>query len=335
MRDYHDLYLETDVLLLADAFENFRDVCCRNYGLDSAWYYTALGLAWDAPLKLTKVELELLTDLDMLQMVEQGIRGGVSMITTRHGKANNPYMGEYNPNLPTKYIAYLDANNLYGWAMSKPLPTHGFRWMTEEELTGWKKHPYILEVDLKYPRHLHDMHNYHPLAPETLGVGGVDKLIPNLSDKTKYIVHRETLKVYESHGLKVTKIHMGITFEESAWLKPYIDKNTDLRMKATNAFEKDFFGLMNNSVFGKTMENIRNRVDVGLVTSEPEARKLISKPNYQHRTIFCENLIAIHMKKTKLVSVCPSSTSARRWCMKLEGNKLQNLLACVPNSTPT
>ena len=115
LQDYHDLYLKTDVLLLADVFENFRDVCKENYGLDPAWYYTDPGLAWDAALKVTKVELELLADPDMLLMIEKGIRGGVSMISTRYGKANNPYMGEsYDPNQPTKYISYLDANNLYG-----------------------------------------------------------------------------------------------------------------------------------------------------------------------------------------------------------------------------
>ena len=237
----------------------------------------------------------------MLLMVEKGIRGGVSMISTRYGNANNPYMNEYDPNLPKKYIEYLDANNLYGGAMSKPLPTHDFRWMTDKELINWKNIPCILEVDLEYPHHLHDLHNDYPLAPERLVVNKVEKLIPNLNDKVKYVVHHETLKVYESLGLKVTKIYRGITFEESAWLKPYIDLNTNLRAKASNDFEKDFFKLMNNSVFGKTMENIRKRVDVRLVTNKKDAKKLISKPNYQHRTIFCENLIAIHMKKTKIV----------------------------------
>ena len=126
MRDYHDLYLKTDVLLLADAFEEFRKVCLDNYKLDPAWYYTSPGLAWDAMLKLTNVKLELLTDPNMYLMVEKGIRG-VSMISTQYGKANNPCMEDkYDHNFPTKYISYLDANNLYGWAMSKPLPTHGF-----------------------------------------------------------------------------------------------------------------------------------------------------------------------------------------------------------------
>jgi hypothetical protein len=301
MREYHDLYLKTDVLLLADVFENFRDVCLRNYKLDPAWYYTAPGLSWDAALKITDVKLELLSDPDMLLMIEKGIRGGVSTISTRYGKPNNSYMGEkYNPNLPSKYITYLDANNLYGWAMSKPLPTHGFEWMSEEEISNWKNIPCILEVDLEYPKELHVLHNDYPLAPESVKVNKIQKLIPNLNDKTNYVLHYENLKLYETLGLKITKIHRAVTFEESAWLEKYINLNTRLRTQAKNDFEKDFFKLMNNSVFGKTMENIRKRVDIRLVNSEKAARKLTAKPNYDHCAIFSENLVAIHMKKTKL-----------------------------------
>ena len=302
MRDYHDLYLKSDVLLLADVFENFRDVCLTNYELDPAWYYTAPGLAWDAALKKTEVELELLSDPDMLLMVEKGIRGGVSSIMHRYSKANNKYMGEdYNPTEPSKYLQYLDANNLYGWAMSRPLPIKGFKWMAEDELKDWRKHSCILEVDLEYPKELHDAHNEYPLAPERLEINKVEKLISNLNNKTSYVLHYKNLKLYESLGMKVTKIHRGIRFEESPWLKSYIDLNTSLRARATNEFEKDFFKLMNNAVFGKTMENIRNRVDIQLVNNKMKAKKLAAKPNYMHCTIFDENLVAIHMKKTKLV----------------------------------
>ena len=127
LRDYHNLYNKSDVLLLCDVFENFRDLCIRNYKLDPAWYYTAPGLAWDACLKTTDVKLELLTDPNMLLMFEHGIRGGISMISNRYGQANNIYMEEkYDESKPDKHICYLDANNLYGWAMCKPLPTHGF-----------------------------------------------------------------------------------------------------------------------------------------------------------------------------------------------------------------
>ena len=183
-------------------------------------------------------------------MVEKGIRGGVSMISNRYGKANNKYMGDRcDDKEPFKYITYLDANNLYGWAMSKPLPTHGFKWMKVNELETWEDYSCILEVDLEYPRSLHDLHSDYPLAPEQIEVNKVSKLIPN-PDKKKYILHYENLKQYLSSGLKLTNIHRGIKFEESQWLKKYITLNTDLRTVAKNEFEKDFFKLMNNSVFG-------------------------------------------------------------------------------------
>ena len=301
LQDYHDLYNVTDVLLLADVFENFRNICMKNYKLDPAHYFTAPGLAWDACLKMTNVELELLTDIDMLLMIEKGIRGGVSMISNRHGKANNKYMGKsFNEKEPSKYIQYLDANNLYGWAMSKPLPTHGFKWMKVDELETWELYPCILEVDLEYPENLHDLHNDYPLAPEQIVVNKTSKLIPNLGDKKKYILHYENLKQYLKLGLKLTNIHRGIKFKESPWLEKYISPNTKLRTEAKNEFEKDFFKLMNNSVFGKTMENIRNRVDIKLVNNKKQAEKLSAKPNFKHCNIFSEDLVAIHMKKTKL-----------------------------------
>ena len=175
---------------------------------------------------------------------------------------------------PSKYITYLDANNLYGWAMSKPLPTHCFEWMNESELETWEKHSCILEVDLEYPQSLHDLHNDYPLAPERIEVNKVDKLIPNLGDKKKYVIHYENLKQYLSLGLKLVKIQRGIKLEESPWLEKYIALNTDLRTVAKNEFKKNFFKLMNNSVFGKTMENFRKRVDIELVTDENKVKKI-------------------------------------------------------------
>ena len=149
------------------------------------------------------------------------------MASNRFGQANNKYMGEnYDSSKPSKYIIYLDANNLHGWAMSKPLPTHGFKWMNEEELEDWRSFSCILEVDLEYPESLHDPHNDYPLAPETVTVNNVEKLIPNLRNKNKYVVYYENLKLYEHLGLKITKIHRGIRFEESAWLKEYKNINT-------------------------------------------------------------------------------------------------------------
>ena len=282
-------------------FENFRDICIKNYNLDPVHYCTAPGLAWDAALKLTEVKLELLSDLDMLLLVEKGIRRGISTISNRYGKANNKYMSKRFKDIePLKYITYLDANNLNGWAMSKPLPTHSFKWMKVSELENWENHLCILEVDLEYPRNLHDLHSDYPLAPEQIEVNKVDKLIPNLWNKKKYVIHYENLNQYLSLGLKLNKIHRWIKFEESQWLEKYITLSTDLRTAAANEFEKDFFKLMNKSVFGKTMENIRNRVDIKLVNNQKQA-ELSAKPNFNHCNIFSKDLVAIHIKKTKLV----------------------------------
>ena len=164
------------------------------------------------------------------------------------------------------------------------------------------KIPCILEVDLTYPKELHDLHNDYPLCAESVKCkNGVEKLIPNLRDKKNYVIHYKALIQCLNLGMKIKRIHKGIKFVESERMKPYIDMNTNLRANAKNNFEKDFFKLMNNSVFGKTMENIRNRVNVKLVNNEEKARKLIAKPNYRSCKICSENLISVHMKKTSLV----------------------------------
>ena len=168
------------------------------------------------------------------------------------------------------------------------------------------KIPCILEVDLEYPENLHDLHNDYPLCPEKVKCKNeVEKLIPNLRDKEKYVLHYKNLIQCLDMGLKIKHIHKGIKFVQSNWMKPYIDKNTNLRSKDKNNFEKDFYKLMNNSVFGKTMENIRNRVNVKLVNTEEKLRKLVAKPNFKSCKIFNENLVSVHMKQTSLTMVKP------------------------------
>ncbi|XP_068720420.1 uncharacterized protein [Montipora capricornis] len=308
MGEYHDLYLKSDILLLADVFENFRKTCLQYYKLDPCHYFTSPGLSWDAMLKMTDIKLELMTDIDMFQFIEKGMRGGTSYIANRYGKANNRYMKTYDEKAPSKYIMYLDANNLYGWAMSQYLPTSGFKWLAKNQIDKIDLAKYkedsnkglILEVDLEYPKELHDLHNDYPLATEKVKVnkdmlsnycqeiankfkvstGLVHKLIPTLSNKEKYVLHYRNLQLYTDLGLKITKIHRVLKFNQSPWLKEYIDFNTQKRTNAKNAFEKDFFKLMNNSVFGKTMENIRKRVDVRLVTDKNKLSKMAAKPTY-------------------------------------------------------
>ena len=328
--DYHDLYVKTDVALLADVFENFRKLCLQQYGLDPAHYFTSPGLSWDALMKKTGVELELLTDHEMHMFVERGIRGGISMVSKRHAKANNPLVSDYDESKPKSYIMYLDANNLYGWAMSKPLPKSGFKWKrvmpTEEEILNKKenaKKGWILEVDLEYPAELHKEHNSYPLAPEKkvvkkenmsdyqnnlikeldLKIPNSKKLLLTLEDKKDYVVHYENLKFYLKQGMKLKRVKRALEFEQECWMEPYIRMNTEFRKQASNDFEKNFYKLMNNSVFGKTMENLRNRVDIKIVRSneKDKIRKLVASPLYARHVIFTNNLVGIDMHKSRLL----------------------------------
>ena len=238
MGQYHDLYLKSDVLLLADIFENFREICLHIYGLDPAHYVSSPGLSWDGMQKMTGVSLDLISDVDMQNFIEKGMRGGISTITHRYAQANNKYMKNYDPQKESSYITYLDVNNLYGWAMSQKLPTGDFRWIPSPDSINLDSYDensakgLILEVDLEYPPELHHLHNDYPLAPEKMVVreemlsdysreilgregmtiGKVGKLIPNLRDKKEYVLHYRNLQLYLKLGLKLKKIHRALEF---------------------------------------------------------------------------------------------------------------------------
>ena len=195
--------------------------------------------------------------------------------------------------------------------MSKKLPVNGFRWLDSDEINEINeefiknynendKKGYILEVDVKYPKKLHDLHSDLPFLPERMEINKCKKLVCNLYGKKKYVVHIKSLKQALNHGLKLKKIHRVIEFNQEAWLKPYIDMNTESRKLAKNDFEKDLFKLMNNSVFGKTMENIRNHKNIKLVTTDQKRSKLVSEPNYHTINLISEDLSIIEMKKTKV-----------------------------------
>jgi len=229
-------------------------------------------------------------------------------------------MSNYNKKLTTSFLIYLDSNNLYGWAMSQPLPTGDFRWLDPDEVNLERY------TDLEYPEELHHLHNDYPLAPEKICItidmlsdysletkkrhavssGKVSKLVTTLMNKEKYVLHYRNLQLYLSLGLKLTKIHRVLEFDQSPWLKEYIDFNTEMRKNAKNSFEKDFFKLMNNSVFGKTMENLRKRTNIELVTNETRLQKLTAKPSYVPSKIFNENLVGVHTKKERLLLDKPS-----------------------------
>ena len=330
MGEYHDLYLKTDVLLLTDVFENLRDMCLSYYGLDPVCYYTLPNFAFDAMLKLTGIEIDLVYNQEMYEMIEAGLRGGMTQTTCKKVEANNKYMGsDYDKNKASSYINYLDANNLYGLSMIQKLPYRSLKWddkITEDDIINYDngRTGYILEVDLEYPKELHDLLNDYPLAPEVMNVKSnmlsekqveiyklingskepkdekTKKLILNLNDKSKYVVHIRTLQFYLKHGLKLKKIHRAIKFEQEEILKPYIEFNTEKRKNARNDFEKDIFKLLNNMVFGKTMEDKRKHLDFEIVSDERWFMKCVKNPSFKHSHIINENLVGVEKRKPKL-----------------------------------
>ncbi|XP_070155804.1 uncharacterized protein [Polyergus mexicanus] len=237
--DYSDLYLKTDVLLLADVFENFRDACMRSYNLDPAYYYTLPGYTWDAMLKHTGIRFELLTDIDMVMFVERGIRGGLSQCSNRYARANNKYLQTYDSSEPSSYFMYFDINNLYGWAMCQSLPYEDFRWVDDVtsinlmSVTSNSPIGYILEVDLAYPPNLHDSHADLPFCPTRDKPPGKrdEKLLATLRDKSRYVIYYRNLQQCIRHGLRVTRIHRILQFAQSSWLCGYIELNTRLRIR--------------------------------------------------------------------------------------------------------
>lgn len=338
MGEYHDLYLKSDVLLLADVFEEFRVMAMSYYRVDPCHYFTMPGMSWNALFLNTGAKLELLTDIDMYQFFENAIRGGISMISKRHAVTNNKYMENYDSSKVSSFISYLDANNLYGWAMSQYLPTDGFRWLSNWEInkldimTVPDDSPvgYTLMVDIVYPPELHDLHNEYPLCPESMVVkeemtsdlmrkiqsdlrlkeDKACKLVPNLMNKKKYTSDYRYLKFCVLKGMIITKIHNVITYNQAPWMKPYIDFNTSKRAACTADSDKNMFKLMNNAAYGKTMENIRKRMQFEIVTSKKRFKKTVSKPNAKSFIRFNETMVGVELTKTSVELNKPIYTGA-------------------------
>ena len=251
------------------------------------------------------------------------------MVANHYAHANNPQVEGYDYKQPQSYIGFFDCNNQYGMAMRDYLPTKGFEWVPLETLSPefWTEFVlaqkdeqddgYMFEVDMRYPEHLHNSHDDYPLAPEHLNIQremlstyqknladdlgvkvGGEKLCLTLNDKKHYICHYRNLKLYLEKGLEITRIHKVLKFKQSAWLRSYIDLNTQLRQDADNKFEENFAKLMNNAFFGKTCEDVRKYKDVKIALTGERVRKLTARPSAKQWKIYDENLAAIQLKRS-------------------------------------
>lgn len=317
---YTDLYLKCDVMILCDVFEKFRKTSLQSFKLDPLYYISLPGLSWDAMLFYTGVRLELLHNVEMYEMIEKGIRGGLAQCSLRKAEANNKYLPNYNPSKPSTYLVYLDCVNLYGYAMMKKFPIANFKFLSQDQIDQFNislidiegELGYILEVDLEYPFHLHDWHNDLPYAVEKFipPSSKTPKLIANLYNKYNYVIHIAHLSECLRNGLILKKIHRVISFKQDDFLKRYIELNTSLRKISKSKFEKDQYKLFINAIFGKTIENKRKHVNLKLVNEwvdnsnktkkRTAAAQLIAKPNLSSVKVFSENFVAIQLKQEKI-----------------------------------
>ena len=266
--------------MLPCVFEKFVKVSVNEFGINPLYCVSLPGYTWQCGLKYTGINLQTLQDKDMILLVENNIRGGISSVVgDRYVKSDE-----------NKKILYADANNLDGHSMSQPLPYDEIKFDKNVKLEDILKSPddsdlgYFIEVDLKYPDNIKEKTKHFPFAPENEEINPDDfsdymkeikpdsctqtkNLICDWSDKN-YLVHYRMLKFYIRHGMKVVKVHTVISFKQSKWLEKYISFNTQKRNKAKNDFEKDFYKLLNNAFYGKTVENVRNRIKVEVIKKD-------------------------------------------------------------------
>ena len=257
----------------------FIDTCLKYYNLDPCRHFSSPKLSWHALLKMTKIELEKISNADIHLFVERGMRGGICYVSKMYSKANNEFCPDYDETKPKIYIKNIDVNNLYRKAMSEYLPNGDFKWVKVNNKvvnrilnkSNNSLHGYFLEVDLESSENLHDEQNDFPMVPEKskieekmlssiqletknkygIKVGITNKLVPNLIPKKNYVVHYRNLKYYLSQGWIFKKVHKILEFKQSAWMKPYINFNTERRKETNNEADKDLFKLLNIAVYGK------------------------------------------------------------------------------------
>ena len=297
LKDYMMHYLMLDVYLLADVFTFHRQTTMNEDGLEALNFYSMPGLSWDAAIKTTLGKpLKLLDDPEMYSFFESSIRGGMTFVNKHRVTAS----ADTN-------LLYIDINNLYGWALSQPLPTSDFEWVSGQDnldklladLPGVDPEGpvgYQLEVDLHTPAHLHDRLDQLPPAPISeappQSKNKVKKLLLTHADKHHYVIHFSLLQCYLKLGVQVTQIHRAIKFTQTRVFQQYIDQNSRKRALATTKFVKDFYKLKNNSLYGKTVENLRKRYDIRLCNSAAKLMTYASRPYFKRTIHIAEDLEA-------------------------------------------
>ena len=299
LKEYMMTYLQLDVYLLADVFETFRQTALEEDGLDPLNYYSIPGLSWSSALKSLTEALELLQDPTAYEFYEHGIRGGMTFVNKHRVQKD-----------PSTDLLYIDINNLYGWSLTQKLPCKDFKWiLDDDELNALMQRlpsmvtdggiGYTFEVDLHTPRHLHDKLDQLPPAPESgyPPKSKAKKLLLTHEDKKNYIVHFALLQFYMSLGVEVLHVHRAIQFEQDYVFKTYVDGNSAKRAQATTKFSKDYYKLKNNSLYGKTVENIRKRKAIRLCNSSKRLVTYASKPTFKKTIEIADDLIACLMAK--------------------------------------
>ena len=336
LRDYHDLYLNCDTAQLGDVFENFIKMCHEVFEIEPCTKVGAPGLFWDAMLKKTGQRLSQLIDLEMVHMYERGVRGGITFVSSQYAKANNKHTPGFDPSQESTYIPYWDANSLYPWAMTQALPYGRHKWIydpaklkkvlatptKDSDRTG-----YTFEVDMHAPQEIHDAEADYPCLSEKRTIP-LDQLSPHISSMlrekrterprlinhllpvTNYVVDLRWLQYMIGRGYVVDKIHRAVSFSQSKWMKPYIDLCVSNRQEAKkngDSVKADFFKISMNAVFGRSMENVRNRCNFKFAHTKEEIRKLSNKHNFNGCCIIRpddyvnSSLVGVTMKKEKVL----------------------------------
>ena len=299
--DYMMMYLKLDVYQLADVFQSFRKTALREDGLDPCHFFSIPGLSWDSALKMVEKEkvqkLELLLNVEMYEFYEAGIRGGMTFVNKHYVCANEQTQ-----------LLYIDINNLYGWALSQKLPCNDFKFIYDQlELekilsdlpqmnTEQMNYGYTLEVDIFIPSNLHDYLDQLPPAPVNKCPLGkkVKKLLLTHEPKTHYIIHFRLLQFYMNHlGVEVTKVHRAVQFQQDYVFKSYIEYNSKRRAATKNKFEKDYYKLKNNSLYGKTVENVRKRTNLRLCQNRKRLAVYSSRPTFKRTIHISDDLVAV------------------------------------------